>query len=282
LCAQILPFIAVFTVLAGNMNMAMFKIPVHAYFLTDGLTADVKCNLIVEAITRLHTVNVRVTSVVCDGPSTNFSVGSKLGASLTADNMRPYFQNPNNSDWKIYLVFDAAHMLKLMRNTLAEKGILCDKDGKQIRWKHIVDLHELQDAEGLKAANKLKRSHIEWYQQKMKVSLAAQTLSRSVASSLEFVSSDLKMQKFAEIEATVKFIRLVDRLFDVLNSKHPLAKEYKSVLKPSNEQFWRPFLQEAMEYLVGLKLQGRALHETAQKNYSSRFHGYNHKCHWAV
>jgi hypothetical protein len=58
----------------------------------------------------------------------------------------------------------------------------------------------------------------------------------------EFVLSDLKMQKFADIEATVKFIRLVDRLFDGLNSERPLATEYKSVLKPSNEQFWRPFL----------------------------------------
>ena len=39
-------------------------------------------------------------------------------------------------------------------------------------------LHDLQVKEGLRAANKLKGNHIEWYQQKMKVSLAAETLSR--------------------------------------------------------------------------------------------------------
>lgn len=89
-------------------------------------------------------------------------------------------------------------MLKLMRNTFAEKGILANKDGKQIRWQHVVDLHELRYKEGLRAANKLKRGHIEWFQQKMKVSLTAQTLSGSVAKALEFASNDLKLSKFAD------------------------------------------------------------------------------------
>ena len=57
-------------------------------------------------------------------------------------------------------------MLKLMRNTIAEKGILTDYAGEQIRWQHVKDLYELQNKEGLKAANKLKRSHVERYQQK--------------------------------------------------------------------------------------------------------------------
>jgi hypothetical protein len=36
---------------------ATWKLPV-AYFVTDGLTADVKCNLVTEAICRLYSVNV--------------------------------------------------------------------------------------------------------------------------------------------------------------------------------------------------------------------------------
>jgi len=100
---------------------AVWKIPI-AYFLTDGLSADVKANLVTEAISRLHDVNVRVTSIVCDGPSTNFAVGNKLGASLTAENMNPRFQHPCEPNWNIYIIFDAAHMLKLMRNTLADNN----------------------------------------------------------------------------------------------------------------------------------------------------------------
>ncbi len=243
---------------------SVWKMPI-AYFLTDGLTADVKLNLVVESIKRLHAVNVRVTSLVCDGPSTNFSVATKLGASITVEDMRPYFIHPDNSTWKVHVIFDAAHMLKLIRNTLAEKNILANRNGKQIRWQHIVDLHELQDKEGLRAANKLKRGHIEWFQQKMKVSLTVQTLSRSVAKALEFASNDLKLTKFADVSATVEFIYIFDRLFDTLNSRHPMAKEYKSVMKPSNEQYWRPFLTETVEYLTGLKLADRPLHETPRK-----------------
>ena len=66
----------------------------------------------------------------------------------------------------VNIIFDAAHMLNLMRNTIAEKGVLTDYAGKQIRWQLIKDLYELQNKKGLKAANKLKRSHVEWYQQK--------------------------------------------------------------------------------------------------------------------
>jgi len=243
---------------------AAWKMPV-AYFLIDGLTAEVKANLLTEVITRLYEVNVRVVALVCDGPSTNFAVGTKLGASLTAEDMRPHFVHPCQSQWKVNIVFDAAHMLKLMRNTFADKGIITDAEGKQIRWQHIQDLYELQDKEGLKAANKLKRGHIEWYQQKMKVSLAAQTLSRSVANALEFVSTDLSMEKFADVAATVRFIRTIDRLFDCLNSKSRFAKEFKSVLTKGNECLWRQFLTDTKAYLLGLKVGGVPLHQSPRK-----------------
>jgi len=147
-------------------------------------------------------------------------------------------------------------MLKLMRNTLADKAILTDNEGKQIRWQYLKDLHALQDKEGLKAANKLRRAHIEWYQQKMKVSLAVQSFSRSVANALSFVSNDLKLAQFSGADGTIRFIRVIDRLLDALNSKNPFAKEYKSVMRMNNEQFWRPFLKEASDYLLNLKLDG--------------------------
>jgi hypothetical protein len=241
-----------------------WKMPI-AYFLISGLTADVKSNLVMEAVRRLHEVNVRVVSIVCDGPTTNFAVGALLGASLTVENMRPVFKHPSRDDWNVHIVFDAAHMLKLMRNTIADMGILTDKNDKQIRWRYVKDLYELQEKEGLRAGNKLKRRHIEWYQQKMKVSLAAQTLSRSVANALDFVSIDLQLEKFSDVEATVKFIRIIDRLFDTLNSQNPFEKEFKSVMKICNETYCRSFLIEARDYLAGLKLYGIPLHKSPRK-----------------
>jgi len=69
---------------------SVWKLPI-AYFLIDGMTANIKCNLVSEAIQRLYQVNVRVTAVVCDGSLTNFAVGSRLAASLSVQDMRPYF-----------------------------------------------------------------------------------------------------------------------------------------------------------------------------------------------
>ena len=241
-----------------------WKLPI-AYFLTNCLSADAKCNLVMEALTRLYGVNVKVVSIVCDGPSTNFALATKLGATIQANDMRPFFPHPCDSSSQVFFVFDACHMLKLLRNTIAEKGILTDNNNSEIRWQYVKDLYELQDKEGLHAANKLKRNHIEWYQQKMKVSLAAQVFSRSVASALEFVSKDLALPQFADASATVEFIRIVDRLFDTLSSKSFHAKEFKTVLRASNQHFWRPFLIYAKEYLLQLKIGKVFLHSSPRK-----------------
>jgi len=83
-------------------------------------------------------------------------------------------------------------MLKLTRNTLAEKSVLIDADGNKIKWEYFETLQELQCSEGLVAANKLTERHIQWHRQKMKVKLAAQTLSSSVADALEFCNTQLK------------------------------------------------------------------------------------------
>ena len=114
-----------------SLNVA-WKMPI-AYFLVDRLNADVKSNLVIEAINRLQAVNVRVVSLICGGPSRNFAVGAKLGASLTAEDMKPAFTHPLRDQWVVNIIFDAAYMLKLIRNTIAEKGILTDYAGKQIR-----------------------------------------------------------------------------------------------------------------------------------------------------
>ena len=73
----------------------------------------------------------------------------------------------------------------------------------------------------------------------MKVNLAAQTFSRSMAKALEFVSKDLP--KFSDVSATTEFIGIVDRLFDTLNSKNPFPKELKSVMRKTMSTFGAHF-----------------------------------------
>lgn len=88
----------------------------------------------------------------------------------------------------------------------------------------------------------------------------------------------------ANFAATVKFIWVIHQLglFDVLNFKHPLAKEYKSVLTPSNEQFWRPFLEKAVEYLAGLEASGSSSSWWFKENCCCRLYDYDCKCRWII
>ena len=82
-------------------------------------------------------------------------------------------------------------MMKLVRNTMSEWKVLKDKNGNSIEWKCIEELHELQECEDLRLANKLRAAHIDYKPQKMKVNLAVQTLSSSVADALEYCEGKL-------------------------------------------------------------------------------------------
>ena len=213
----------VFMVVSLNES---WKVPC-GYFFVDGLSGVERANLVKVCIQRLHDVGVKVSALICDGPSCHFSMLSALGAILKASNMVPYFPHPQDKKEKMYVLLDVCHMLKLVRNTLAEGGILYDKDGGKIEWQYLVQLGMLQHTEGLRLDNKLKMAHIKWKQQKMKVNLAAQAFSSSVADAIEYCANELKLPQFQGSEATVKFLRTFDRLFDILNSRNPLAKDYK-------------------------------------------------------
>ena len=242
-----------------------WKMPV-AYFLIAGLHGIERANLIKLCVTKLHDVGVDVVSLTFDGCSANCSAAQQLGVSFDVSNPQPTFENPCDPNSKICVFLDVCHMLKLMRNTLADKQILRDTHGKVIMWEHIRKLHELQDKEGLLAANKLNERHVQWNRQKMKVKLAAQTLSSSVADSLFFCQNDLGLPEFSDCAGTIEFLRVIDHLFDVLNSRNPLAKGYKAPLRLQNESCWRPFLMYACDYLRGLKLSnGQPVHQSLRK-----------------
>lgn len=69
------------------------------------------------AILKLRDVGINVHNVTCDGTSTNISALQKLGCKLPSE---PYF-NVEGVSHNICVMIDACHMLKLCRNTLAEK-----------------------------------------------------------------------------------------------------------------------------------------------------------------
>jgi DNA transposase THAP9 len=230
-----------------------WKVPV-AYFLIDGLQGKERANLVRICLQKLHDAGIKIVSLTFDGCSANCAMALQLGARLDAEQPQSSFEHPSDPNERVCIFLDACHMVKLMRNMLADKGSLLDVDNQEIKWAYIENLQALQTTEGLRAGNKLHERHVQWKQQKMKVKLAVQALSASVANALEFCQTTLDLPQFQGCEATVKFIRTIDRLFDFLNSRNPIARGYKAPMRMSNAAVWRPFVAEAQEYLRGLKL----------------------------
>lgn len=83
---------------------------------------------------------------------------------------------------------------------------------------------------------------------------------------LEFLDKDQKLEQFKGCEATVTFIRTIDTLFDIMNSRNPWARNFKAPLKLNNEDTWRPFILDSIKYLLNCTdISGRPLWCTPKK-----------------
>lgn len=135
-------------------------------------------------------------SVTFDGCPTNFAMARLLGCNLNFNEINTSF---NVNDKKVIIYPDPSHMLKLIRNTLAQKEKITDAYGR-ISWEYIKILLELQENEGLHMGNKLKKAHVNFTKQIMKVKLAAQIFSDTVANTIEICSNELNIDSFQNSE----------------------------------------------------------------------------------
>ncbi|KAJ3661908.1 hypothetical protein Zmor_006283 [Zophobas morio] len=232
-----------------------WKIPI-GYFLLEGLSAMEKANLVVKGLEFVHPTGVIVTSLTFDGTPTNLSMAEYLGADFkNYMQFKTWFLHPISNE-KLFIFLDACHMLKLLRNCFAVYKQLVDGSGGIIKWQFIEKLVELQEDVQLQLGTKLRKKHLYWSDQPMKVNLAAQTLSNSVSCALITLEDDFKMKEFEGASATALFTKHINDLFDVLNSKNRFCTvELRRGLSQTNrEQVFRR-LSEIRNYLTKLKVQ---------------------------
>jgi len=187
-----------------------WKAPI-AYFLTRVLSPETQKILVLHALEALQDCGIKVICITMDGHATNISMCTQLGCVLTMKNNQPlktYFSHPITGE-KIFIIMDACHMLKLARNMLQTYSPIRSPAGL-ICWSHIKNLNDMQVKDGLLLANKLTSRHIQFHSQKMKVSLAAQTLSNSVAIALQTLR-DLKYPLFQNCGATAEYIEVLPK-----------------------------------------------------------------------
>ena len=74
-----------------------------------------------------------------------------------------------------------------------------------------------------------------------------------MADGIEFLDKAMKHKKIQHSDATVQFVRIIDRLFDILNSHSPIGKGFKQPLRPETRETWEDILKTTAEYLLSLK-----------------------------
>ena len=176
-----------------------------------------------------------IISLTCDGLSTNLKMLQSLGCNFDtqSNNFQTWFTHPTN-DTKVNVFLDPCHMLKLVRNVFGSKKVLLDSAKNKIEWKHFVNLHQLQEKEGLHLGNKLRTKHIDFYKNKIKVKLASQLLSTSVANALELCKDSLQLPHFKDCSPIIKFTSTFNDLFDILNSKNVKQHGFKAPININN------------------------------------------------
>lgn len=157
----------VFVLMVVSMKQR-WKLPI-AYFFIKSLTASEKANIVRQALIKLKNTGVIVTSLTCDGPNANFSMASELGADFSnISNIKSHFNHPSDQS-KVYIIFDPCHMLKLLRNNWVKCGRFMDMEGNIVDFKYVTQLYDVQESELFRFGTKLKKAHMQWEKQKMKV-----------------------------------------------------------------------------------------------------------------
>lgn len=158
-----------------NMINQPLKIPI-GYFLINGINAEQKSNLVIQALTALHENNINIIAITFDGAPVNLTMCNMLGCKfIFTTSFQTYFLHPKTQE-KVAIFLDPCHCIKLLRNVLADNKSIIDDNGNIIQWEYFMKLHEIQVKESLHLGNKLRESHINYEKQKMKVKLAAQIL----------------------------------------------------------------------------------------------------------
>ena len=182
------------------------------YFYSSGpIKAETLQCLTLKAIEKLATAGFKVRALVCDQGTNNRRFIETL-AGVTAD--KPYLLH---ADQKVHIFYDPPHLLKSIRNNLQKTGFKHNEN--LISWDHIVKFYKFDQEGPIRMAPKLTYDHIYLPMfTKMRVNLAAQVLSHSVAAGISTLQRLGHLPE--EAKATAEFVEFMDRLFNTFNSSN--------------------------------------------------------------
>lgn len=194
-----------------------------AVFASKGPTKGaVLAQLVLKAIFMLEEAGALVDAVVCDGAATNRNMWKEFGVSGAIDNTKHFFTHPADDKRNVYVFSDAPHLMKCVRNRLHAQKVL-QFHGGRAQWAHYDKLFVVDSGQPghLRVCHKLSSAHVNPSNtEKMRVRLATQLFSRSVANGLQFFSKR-GTSGLQNVAGTVEFTIKFNDLFDALNRNNP-------------------------------------------------------------
>lgn len=230
-----------------------FNFPFMYHYIT-ALNGVQKAAILVKVVNAIISTGAIPISITFDGISSNPYMCECLGANLNvfSEDFKPYIEIEGH---QIYIIYDPSHMIKLVRNTLGDKGIIYDADGNPIKWSYIEKLVQLKENSDFSSTHKLNVTHLDWKNNIMKVKLATETLSNSSADSIDFLTN-IQHSSFKDAQHTAKFMRTFNDLSDAFNSKQDKFKEnpIKRPLSIENAEQIFELFEKASKYILGLQI----------------------------
>jgi hypothetical protein len=157
-----------------------WKQPVAYYFSHSSTSALIISSMLKEIVPLIISSGLKVMATVCDMGTNNVRALKLLGASFQS----PFF---SIGDMKIFTIFDPPHLLKCFRNLFLKHDVEIGVEiggniiNRVAKWQHILTTYgdQVPPFQDLK---RLTKRHVDPKQRdKMRVYLAAQVMSNSVA-----------------------------------------------------------------------------------------------------
>ncbi|XP_040335568.1 DNA transposase THAP9 isoform X2 [Herpailurus yagouaroundi] len=219
------------------------------YFFVNRASGYLQAQLLRLTIGKLSDIGITVLAVTSDATAHSVQMAKALGIHIDGDNMKCTFQHPSSSSQQIAYFFDSCHLLRLIRNAFQNFQSIQFINGTA-HWQHLVDLVALGDQE-LANIERLPRKLANLKNHVLKTNCAAQLFSENVASALECLLS-LGLPPFQNCIGTVHFLRLINNLFDIFNSRNCYGKGLKGPLLPETYSKINHVLIEAKTIFVTL------------------------------
>ncbi len=232
-----------------------WKQAVSYFFVKNAMPAEKLLELLKKVLEELKSVGLTVKTVVSDQGS-NFSALLSL---LQVSREKPFFYHDTE---KIYVLADTPHLLKSTRNCLLKNSVKSSKG--TAKWEHIKTFYEKDKKLRSRLCPRLKDAHfrMEAFGAKMRVKLAAQVLSRSVAAGINNYVYFGALEK--EAEETANFVEHVNNLFDSFNSSARKGQTRFQCALTTDSQLLS-FLDESDKWLATWKVINREGRDVTKK-----------------